>query len=388
MSRLRGLTSTTFTSTIFTEMTELAHATGSVNLGQGFPDTDGPAAMLAVAQHAIGAGRNQYPPLNGLPELRAAIAEQRRDRYGTAYDPDAEVLVTMGATEAVAASLIALCRPGDEVILFEPYYDSYRASIAMAGAVAVPVALRPDGRRFRFDPADLRRAAGPRTRMLLLNTPHNPTGKVFADDELAEIARVCERHDVIVLADEVYEYLTYDGARHRSIAALPGLRERTLAVSSAGKTFSVTGWKIGWLCGPPDLVAAVRSAKQFLTFAGAAPFQAAVAYGLRDELDWVERLRAGLQARRDQLSAGLRRIGADAYPGEGTYFLQVDIRSLRRGDGRDFCLELAHRCGVVAIPAQAFYDDVDAGRPFVRFAFCKGDAVIDEAIRRLTKFDA
>jgi N-succinyldiaminopimelate aminotransferase len=381
MSGLRGLRST-----IFTEMTELAQATDAVNLGQGFPDTDGPAAMLAAAQQAIGSGHNQYPPLKGLPELRAAIAAQRLDRYATAYDPDTEVLVTMGATEAVAAALLALCRPDDEVLFFEPYYDSYRANIAMAGAVGVPVPLWPEGRRFRFDPADLKRAAGPRTRLLLLNTPHNPTGKVFTAEELAEIAQVCDRHDIIVVADEVYEYLTYDGVRHRSIASLPGMRDRTLVVSSAGKTFSVTGWKVGWLCGPPGLVEAVRTAKQFLTFAGAAPFQAAVAHGLRSELGWVEQLRTGLQAQRDRLRAGLELIGADTYPGEGTYFLQIDIRSLHRADGMAFCLELARQCGVVAIPAQAFFEDVDAGRPFVRFAFCKSGPAIDEAVRRLAKF--
>jgi N-succinyldiaminopimelate aminotransferase len=381
-TRLQGVGTT-----IFADMTALARRTGAVNLGQGFPDTDGPARVLEAAREAILAGRNQYPPVDGVPELRAAIAETRLSRYGTAYDPDSgEIMVTAGATEAICAALIALCEPGDEVVLFEPYYDSYLANVAMAGATRRSVALRVDGDRFAFDPQDLRDAITPRTRLLLLNSPHNPTGKVFTRAELELIAGLCIEHDLIAVTDEVYEYLTYDGAEHIPLASLPGMRERTLTVSSAGKTFSVTGWKVGWVCGPSHLVSAVRTAKQFLTFAGGTPFQVAVAAGLREELDWVAGLRASLQDRRDRLRAGLEACGAKTYPCEGTYFLQIDARSLGYDDGIRLCHDFAERAGVVAIPAQVFFDDSEAGRRFVRFAFCKQDDVLDEAIRRLTTF--
>jgi N-succinyldiaminopimelate aminotransferase len=377
-SRLRDVGTT-----IFTEMTALAKRTGAVNLGQGFPDTDGPPAVLAAAQRAIEDGLNQYPPLDGLPELREAIAATRREHYGQDVE---EILVTAGATEALAAALIALCEPGDEVVVFEPYYDSYLANLAMAGAVRRPVQLRPMGGSFGFDPDALRQAITPRARLLLLNTPHNPTGKVFTRPELELIAALCVEYDLIAVTDEVYEHLIYDGTQHIPLATLPGMAGRTLTISSAGKTFSATGWKIGWACGPAPLVAATRKAKQFLTFAGGTPFQAAVAVGLRQEMGWVRALREDLQQRRDRLRAGLQACGAKTFPCEGTYFLQIDARSLGYDDGIELCQALAHKAGVVGIPAQVFFDDVAAGRRYVRFAFCKSDSVLDEAIKRLSTF--
>ena len=299
-----------FTSTIFAEITELARRTGAVNLGQGFPDTDGPAGMLRAAQQAIADGVNQYPPGAGEPELRAAISEHRRARYGVEHDPEGEVLVTVGATEALTAAMMALVEPGDEVVLIEPYYDSYPVAVAMAGGVRRPVGLRqgPD-HRFELDLDALRAAVGPKTRALVLNSPHNPTGTVFTDAELEAIAAVCREHDLIAITDEVYEHLLYDGRAHQPLATLPGMAERTVSISSVGKSFSATGWKIGWACGPAELIAAVRAAKQFLTFVGGAPFQPAVAHALRNELEWVAELRDGLQRKRDRLANGLAEAG-------------------------------------------------------------------------------
>jgi N-succinyldiaminopimelate aminotransferase len=371
--------------TIFTEMTALARKTGAVNLGQGFPDTDGPPKVLAAAQTAIASGLNQYPPLDGLPELKQAIAAARLSRYGQAFDPEGGIMVTAGATEAIASAIIALCEPGDEVVLFEPYYDSYLANLAMAGAVRRPVQLRSDGNRFTFDEDELRAAITPRTKVLLLNSPHNPTGKVFTREELELIAALCVEHDLIAVTDEVYEYLIYDGLAHLPLAKMPGMEQRTLTISSAGKTFSATGWKVGWACGPAPLVAAARKAKQFLTFAGGTPFHAAIAVGLNEELGWVSALCSSLQARRDKLRAGLEACGAKTYPCEGTYFLQIDARSLGFDDGVEFCHHLVNHAGVVAIPAQVFFDDVKTGRRYVRFAFCKSDVVLDEAIARLER---
>ncbi|WP_433870419.1 pyridoxal phosphate-dependent aminotransferase [Saccharopolyspora sp. CA-218241] len=375
-----------FTSTIFAEITELARRTGAVNLGQGFPDTDGPAGMLRVAQEAIGRGVNQYPPGAGEPDLRAAIAEHRRDRYGIEHDPEGEVLVTVGATEALTAAMLALVEPGDEVVLVEPYYDSYPVAVAMAGGVRRTAALRqgPD-HRFELDLDSLRAAVGPRTRALVLNSPHNPTGTVFTDAELAAIAEVCREHDVIAITDEVYEHLLYDGREHHPLAALPGMAERTLSISSVGKSFSATGWKIGWVCGPAELVAAVRAAKQFLTFVGGAPFQPAVAHALRHERPWVEELRSDLQRKRDHLAAGLADAGFDVLASEGTYFICTDVRPLGFDDGAEFCRALPERVGVAAIPVQVFCDDPAGTRHLVRFAFCKRDEVLDEAVQRLRK---
>jgi N-succinyldiaminopimelate aminotransferase len=380
-SRLRP-----FTSTIFAEITELARRTGAVNLGQGFPDTDGPASMLEAAREAIADGVNQYPPGAGEPALREAVAEHRRDRYGIEHDPDTEVLVTVGATEAITASMLALVEPGDEVVVIEPYYDSYPVAIAMAGGVrrTVGLAQGPD-HRFVLDVEALRRAVGPQTRAIVVNSPHNPTGTVFTDDELAAIAQVCQEHDVVAVTDEVYEHLLFDGRQHAPLATLPGMAERTLSISSVGKSFSATGWKIGWVCGPSELVAAVRAAKQFMTFVGGAPFQPAVAHALRHEREWVDQLRDTLQGKRDRLTAGLAEAGFDVLASEGTYFICADVRPLGFSDGAELCRALPEKVGVAAIPVQVFCDNPEATRHLVRFAFCKQDEILDEAIRRLHK---
>jgi N-succinyldiaminopimelate aminotransferase len=373
-----------FTSTIFAEMTALAQRTGAINLGQGFPDTDGPASMLAAARTAIADGVNQYPPGPGILDLRTAIAEHRT-RYGTAYDPDTEVLVTVGATEAISAAMLALVGPGDEVIVIEPYYDSYAAAVALAGATRRVVGLREaeDG-RFALDTDALRAAVRPNTRVVLINSPHNPTGTVFTDDELAEIAAVCREHDLVAVTDEVYEHLLYDGREHTPLATMPGMAERTVTVSSAGKTFNCTGWKIGWACGPAELIAAVRATKQFLTFVGGAPFQPAVAHALRAEMSWVDGLRDSLQAKRDRLSAGLDKAGFAVRPSAGTYFVCADVRPLGFTDGAEFCWALPERIGVAAVPVQGFTDHPEQWRHLVRFAFCKQDDVLDQAISRLS----
>jgi N-succinyldiaminopimelate aminotransferase len=389
MTRTPGTRLSGIGTTIFSEMTALAQRTGAVNLGQGFPDTDGPPSMLAAAAQAIEGGRNQYPPVDGIPELKQAVVDARAKRYGTEYDPATEFVATAGATEAVAAALIGLCDPGDEVVLFEPYYDSYLANLAMAGLTHKPVQLRPDGEgRFAFDPDELRRAVGGRTRVIVVNSPHNPTGKVFTRAELELIAQVCVERDLIAVTDEVYEYLTYDGREHVPLASLPGMRERTVTVSSAGKTFSCTGWKIGWVLGPQPLVTAVRKAKQFMTFASGTPLQAAVAHALAAELDWVAQLRDSLQERRDLLQGALDAAGVKTFASEGTYFLQADARSWGYEDGLTLCHDLAGEGGVVAIPAQVFYDDPESGKRFIRFAFCKKREVLAEAVQRLTAFSA
>jgi N-succinyldiaminopimelate aminotransferase len=389
MTRTPGTRLSGIGTTIFSEMTALAQRTGAVNLGQGFPDTDGPASMLAAAAQAIQSGRNQYPPVDGLPELKQAVVDERAKRYGTEYDPATEFVATAGATEAIAAALIGLCEPGDEVVLFEPYYDSYLANLAMAGLTHKPVQLRVAGdgvSRFAFDPDELRRAVGERTRVIVVNSPHNPTGKVFTRAELELIAQVCVERDLIAVTDEVYEYLTYDGLEHVPLASLPGMRERTVTVSSAGKTFSCTGWKIGWVLGPQPLVTAVRRAKQFMTFASGTPLQAAVAHALATELDWVSQLRDSLQERRDLLQGALDAAGVKTFASEGTYFLQADARSWGYDDGLSLCHDLAIQGGVVAIPAQVFYDDTESGKQFIRFAFCKRREVLAEAVQRLAAF--
>lgn len=372
--RMRG-----FGTTIFAEMSALALATGSINLGQGFPDTDGPAQLLADAQRAIASGHNQYPPGPGIPELRQAIADHQQRRYALDYDPDSEVLVTAGATEAVAAALMALTQPGDEVILFEPYYDSYAAAVALAGAARRTVTLHRDDQQWIFDPTELERAITPNTQAIVLNTPHNPTGKVFTADELATIANVARQHDLIVIADEVYEHLIFDGRTHVSIATLPGMRERTLQISSAGKTFSVTGWKIGWVCAPPPLLTAVRTVKQFLTYVNGSPFQPAIAAALSRDQE-VDALKTGLQHQRDLLCDGLTQRGLDVITPQATYFATVDVKQ----DAVAFCRELPKRAGVVAIPSSGFYDS-SAGDTYVRFAFCKKPEVIREALRRMDR---
>jgi N-succinyldiaminopimelate aminotransferase len=374
-----------FGTTIFAEMSALAVRTGSVNLGQGFPDTDGPQSMLDAAAEALHSGHNQYPPGPGIPALRAAIAAHQTEYWRLDYDPDTEVLVTAGATEAIAASILALCEPGDEVVCFEPYYDSYAASIALAHAVRRPVTLRPgaDG-RYGFDPDELRAAFGPRTRLVLLNSPHNPTGKVFTRSELALIAALCVEHDVYAVTDEVYEHLVFDG-EHLPLADFPGMRERTVQISSAGKTFSCTGWKVGWACGPAPLVSAVLRVKQSLTFVNAGPLQPAVAHALSLPASYFSSFRDDLLAKRDLLVAGLTEAGFRVFPPEGTYFVTADITPLGGTDGVSFCRSLPERCGVVAVPTQVFYDDVEAGRRVIRFAFCKRPEVLAEAVSRLGK---
>jgi len=367
--------------TIFAEMSALATRTGAVNLGQGFPDTDGPAAVIEAAVHAMRTGRNQYAPGPGVPELREAIAAHQLRWYGIELDPGSEVAVSAGATEAIAAALFALVDPGEEVVALEPYYDSYVAGIQLAGGVRRPVTLRaPD---FRLDVEELRAAVGPRTRVLLLNTPHNPTGAVLTGEELQAIADVAVENDLVVISDEVYEHLIFDGRRHVPLATLPGMGERTLTISSGGKTFSLTGWKVGWATGPAPLVEAMLTAKQFMTYTSGAPLQPAIAEALGSADSYFEQLTAKMQGARDQLCAGLAAIGFGVFVPEGTYFVTTDIRPLGFDDGLAFCRALPERAGVVAVPHQVFYDDTDAGRPLVRWAFCKRPEVIDEALSRL-----
>jgi N-succinyldiaminopimelate aminotransferase len=369
--------------TIFAEMSARAVATGSINLGQGFPDTDGPAQIARAAADAIMNGRgNQYPPGLGVPELRHAIVAHAERFYGLGYDPYTEVLVTAGATEAVAATLLALVEPGDEVIAFEPYYDSYAANIAMAGGIRVPVTLRPPDFRPNLD--ELAKAITDRTRLILLNSPHNPTGSVFTRDELAAIAHLAVERDLLVVTDEVYEHLVFWG-EHVPIVQFPGMRERTVTISSAGKTFSFTGWKIGWVKATPDLVTAVKTAKQFMTYVNGGPFQYAIAEALALPDEYYTALCADLKAKRDLFTSGLADIGFEVYPPAGTYFVTTDIQGLTGQDGMEFCRTLPERAGVVAIPSAVFYDDSEAARTQVRFAFCKRPEVLAEALARLSR---
>ncbi len=371
-----------FGTTIFAEMSALAAATGSVNLGQGFPDNDGPREVLDAAIAAINGGLNQYPPGPGMAVLRQAIVDHQRRFYGLEYDTDSEVLVTAGATEALAGALLALLDTGDEVVVLEPMFDSYAPCISMAGAVAKPVTLRPP--HYGFDVDELRAAISPKTKLILFNSPHNPTGRVFTREEVQAVADLAIEHDLLVLTDEVYEHLVFDGVEHVAMAKLPGMRERTLVVSSGGKTFSTTGWKIGWLCGPAALITAVRTAKQFLTYVNGGPFQPAIALGLGLPDQFYADLAADMQAKRDRLLPGLLEAGFTVFPTNATYFVTVDIRPLAPdGDGMAFCRALPYRCGVVAIPTEVLYMNKHEGRHLVRFAFCKRADVLDEAVRRL-----
>lgn len=367
-----------FGTTIFAEMSALALATGSINLGQGFPDTDGPPELLEAAAEAIKAGHNQYPPGAGIPQLRDAISAHQQRCYGLNYDPDGEVLVTAGATEAIAAALIAFAGPGHEVVIFEPYYDSYAASVALAGAQRRTVTLERAGDTWDFDRAALARAITQRTKAIVLNTPHNPTGAVFTDEQLRAVADAAREHDLLVISDEVYEHLIFDGRTHTPIATLPGMRERTVTISSASKTFSVTGWKIGWVCAPAELSTAVRTVKQFLTYVNGAPFQPALA----QVLGQAEKLApaSALQQQRDLLCAGLTTLGYDVVCPQATYFAAVDVGC----DAVAFCRELPIEKGVVAIPMSAFYDS-SAGDHYVRFAFCKRPEVLTDALARLAR---
>ncbi|MFF6907218.1 pyridoxal phosphate-dependent aminotransferase [Streptomyces sp. NPDC012389] len=372
-----------FGTTIFAEMSALAARTGSINLGQGFPDTDGPEEIREAAVRALRAGHgNQYPPGPGIPELRTAVADHQKRFYGLDWSPDTEVQVTTGATEAIAAALLALVEPGDEVIAFEPYYDSYAACIAMAGGVRVPLTLRAPS--FRPDLDGLRAKITPRTRLLLLNSPHNPTGAVLTPEELSGIAALAVEHDLLVVTDEVYEHLVFEGAHH-PIAALPGMRERTVSVSSAGKTFSYTGWKIGWVTADAPLVTAVRSAKQYLTFVSGGPFQYAIAEALNLPDTFFTEFREGMRRRRDLLAEGLRSAGFRVHEPQGTYFITTDISPFGEEDAYAFCRALPERCGVAAVPVSVFYDDPEAGRSQVRFTFCKREDVLEEAVERLRR---
>jgi N-succinyldiaminopimelate aminotransferase len=379
VARMRG-----FGTTIFTEMTALAAKTDAINLGQGFPDTDGPSVMLRAAVAAIQAGHNQYAPGPGEPALRTAVAQHQGDWYGLDYDPDTEVLITAGATEAIAATLMALCEPGDEVLCVEPYYDSYPAVIALAGAVRRPVTLTaPD---YRLDTGAMAAAITSRTRVVLINSPHNPTGAVFDREELAEVARLCVEHDLIAVTDEVYEHIVFHG-EHVPLATFPNMRDRTVTISSAGKTFSATGWKVGWVCASPDLIAAIARVKQFLTFTNAAPFQPAIAAALALPRDYYTGLAADLRAKRDLLCQGLVAAGFDVHIPSGTYFVTADAEPLGGEDGLAFCRALPERCGVVAVPVAVFYDQ-DAheqvpGASLIRFAFCKRETVLADAVERL-----
>jgi N-succinyldiaminopimelate aminotransferase len=370
--------------TIFTTMSALAVRTGAVNLGQGFPDADGPESVLAAAREAITSGANQYAPGNGVAALRQAIARHQQRHYGLELDPERQIVVTTGCTEGIAAALLGLVDPGDEVVVLEPYYDSYVAMIQMAGGVRRPVTLRaPD---FRLDVDELRAAVGPRTRFVLLNSPHNPTGTVLTREELRAVADVAVEHDLVVITDEVYEHLTFDDHEHVPLATLPGMFERTLTLSSAGKSYSVTGWKVGWATGPADLVGAVLAAAQWLTFTSGAPLQPAIAHGLDHEAEWPRSLAASLEKRRDLLCDGLAGLGLDVRRPEGTYFALTDISAWGWADGMEFCLALPERAGVVAIPTQPFHDS-RAGDQLVRWAFCKEVDVIEEGLRRLAAAD-
>ena len=383
VSRLRP-----YATTVFAEMSALAARIGAVNLGQGFPDVDGPPALLLAAQDAIAAGANQYPPGIGIAPLRQAIAAQRLRHFGIEYDPDAEVLVTVGATEAIAGAVLGLVEPDSDVLLIEPFYDSYSPVVAMAGARRVVVPMVADGRGFALDGDALRRALTPRTRALIVNSPHNPTGAVLSEAELAAIAEIAVAADLLVITDEVYEHLVFDGRRHLPLAGFDGLAERTVTISSAGKMFNCTGWKIGWACGPAELIAGVRAAKQYLSYVGGAPFQPAVALALDTQDAWVAGLRGALQARRDRLAAGLSEIGFTVHDSFGTYFLCADPRPLGYDDSTEFCAALPEKVGVAAIPMSAFCDpaaaDADVWSHLVRFTFCKRDDTLDEGIRRLS----
>jgi N-succinyldiaminopimelate aminotransferase len=382
-----------FGPTIFAEMTKLANAHGAVNLGQGFPDFEGPDFLHQAAFRAIREGKNQYCPTGGIPALAEAIGQHQERFWGLPYSPD-EITVYAGATEGIFASLMALCDPGDEVVMFEPFYDSYRASITMAGARERVVTLRPPAESldqeggpdapFSYDRAELEAAIGERTRAILLNTPHNPSGKVWTRGELEHVAELCRRHDLVLISDEVYEHLVFEG-EHLPPAALPGMRERTVTISSAAKTFSVTGWKIGWTCAPAEITRALRAAHQFITYCSATPFQHAVAEALGAGDDYYDDFLAAYRGRRDRLCAGLAEVGFRVHVPAGTYFVMADIRPLGYQDTESFCRMLPEEVGVAAIPPTSFYAHPEEGRHLVRFAFCKTDAVLDEAIVRLRK---
>ncbi len=369
--------------TVFTVMSALANQHNAINLGQGFPDTDGPADVLAAAAAALMDGRNQYPPLTGVPELRQAVAAANQRFYGLDVDPASEVVVTSGATEAITASLMALLNPGDEVVLIEPLYDTYLPVVRMLGAVPRLVRLQPP--RWELPRAELAAAFGPRTKAILLNTPMNPTSKVFTTAELAFIGDLLVKHDAYAVCDEVYEHLTFDGWRHIPLMTLPGLRERCLRIGSAGKTFSLTGWKVGYITAPAPLELLAARAHQNLTFTTPPNLQRAVAVGLAKDDSYFAALSGDLAAKRDRLAAGLRAIGMTPLESQGSYFVTADFTPLGfAGDDVAFCRHITEQAGVTAIPLSAFYEG-DAPSHYARFAFCKQDTVLDEAVARLAR---
>ena len=374
-----------FGETIFAEMSALAVKTGAINLGQGFPDTDGPQEIAELAITAIRDGHNQYPPGLGIKKLRDAISHHQMRFYGLEFDPETEVLVTAGATEAIAASLLAICEQGDEIITFEPYYDSYAASIALAGGVRRVVTLNTPEYTFSID--DLKKLINVKTKAILLNSPHNPTGKVFTHNELSQIANLCIEHDLVAICDEVYEHLVFEG-EHIPLIQYPGMRDRTMQISSAGKTFSFTGWKIGWVCAQPALLDTVRTAKQFLTYVNGAPFQHAIAEALNLSDHYFDNFLEDMRVKRDCLSQGLEKAGLTTFTPQGTYFVTADIEKLGYEDGKQFCLDLPVQCGVVAVPNVVFYDNKDLGSTLIRFAFCKKLDVLEEAVERLQTIES
>ena len=374
-----------FGETIFAEMSALAVKTGAINLGQGFPDTDGPREIAELAIAAIRDGHNQYPPGLGIKKLRDAISHHQMRFYGLEFDSETEVLVTAGATEAIAASLLAICEQGDEIITFEPYYDSYAASIALAGGVRRVITLNTPDYSFSID--DLEKLITAKTKAILLNSPHNPTGKVFTHNELSQIANLCIEHDLVAICDEVYEHLAFEG-QHIPLIQYPGMRDRTIQISSAGKTFSFTGWKIGWVCAQPALLDTVRTAKQFLTYVNGAPFQHAIAEALNLPDLYFDNFLEDMRVKRDCLSQGLEKAGLTTFTPQGTYFVTADIESLGYEDGKQFCLDLPVQCGVVAVPNVVFYDNKDLGSTLIRFAFCKRLDVLEEAVERLQTLES
>lgn len=374
-----------FGETIFAEMSALAVKTGAINLGQGFPDTDGPREIAELAITAIRDGHNQYPPGLGIKKLRDAISHHQMRFYGLEFDSETEVLVTAGATEAIAASLLAICEQGDEIITFEPYYDSYAASIALAGGVRRVITLNTPDYSFSID--DLERLITAKTKAILLNSPHNPTGKVFTHNELSQIANLCIEHDLVAICDEVYEHLVFEG-QHIPLIQYPGMRDRTIQISSAGKTFSFTGWKIGWVCAQPALLDTVRTAKQFLTYVNGAPFQHAIAEALNLPDHYFDNFLEDMRVKRDCLSQGLEKAGLTTFTPQGTYFVTADIENLGYEDGKQFCLDLPVQCGVVAVPNVVFYDNKDLGSTLIRFAFCKRLDVLEEAVERLQTLES
>ncbi|MFD0390559.1 aminotransferase [Tistrella bauzanensis] len=372
--------------TIFTVMSALAQEHGAVNLGQGFPDWEGPEEVRRIAAEGLMNGYNQYPPMAGIPELRRAVAAHDRRFYGMDVDPMREVIITSGATEALAAALLGLLNPGDEVVLIEPLYDSYLPIVQLAGAV--PRLVRVEPPLWDLPRAALAAAFGPKTRMLVMNSPMNPTGKVFSDDDLAFIADLVKAHDAIAVCDEVHEHLVFDGRRHTPLMTLPGMRERTVRIGSAGKTFSLTGWKVGYLVADAPIAAALGRAHQFLTFTTPPNLQQAVAHGLSMDRSYFDDLAAGLAAKRDLLSDGLRRVGFDVLKADGTYFIGADIRPLvGEMDDAEFSRRLTIEAGVTCLPFSAFYQAGDI-RNFVRFCFCKRESVLEEAVGRLERFFA